>query len=102
VHLATGFQNTVFNSLPLPLQKEIYQWTLKNCEADRKPDWNDDQLVYKMRKKANKPFKKQLWDLRAEEKQPVINALEKEFRTIFAKLNIKDTAVTVDKYVKKS
>lgn len=100
VHLATGFQNTVFNNLPGTMQKDIYDWTVKNCAADRKPEWNDDQLVYKMRKKANKPFKKVLWDLGESDKKKVMDALEAEFRTIFAKLNIKDSAAVVSRYVK--
>ena len=85
--------------MPAPLLAEIHAWTLQNCAAERSPDWNDEQLVYNLRKKANKPFKKRLWDLADKEKDPVIRALEDDFRQIFTKLNIKGNSTTVRKYI---
>lgn len=98
VHLATGFQNIMFDHLPSSLQEDIRKWVLQNCEKDRKKEWNDTQFVYSMRKRANGPFKKRLWHMSLEEKKPVMQALEKELRSIFEKLGLHDTKRKVEKY----
>lgn len=94
VHLATGFQNIVFDTMPPSLNEEMSEWTLKNCAEDneRDPKWNDKQFVYKLRKKSIGPYKKQCWMLTEDEKRPIIEGLEKQLSFIFEQLNVFDTA----------
>jgi fructose/tagatose bisphosphate aldolase len=93
VHLATGFQNIVFDTMPESLNNEMSVWTLKNCAEDkeRDPKWNDKQFVYKLRKKSIGPFKKQCWMLTEDEKRPIIEGLEKQLTFLFEQLNVVDT-----------
>lgn len=91
IHLSTGFQNTVFDHLPDGLKQDMLTWVNENCKADMKPEWNEQQFLYKARKKALGPFKRQLWQLRDEEKQPIIQALEAQIFTLFSKLNVLQT-----------
>jgi len=36
IHLATGFQNIVYDNIPVGLKKEIYQWLKENCQDEWK------------------------------------------------------------------
>jgi len=94
VHLATGFQNIVFDTMPPSLNEEMSKWTMENCSEDkeRDPKWNDKQFVYKLRKKSIGPFKKQCWMLTDEEKRPIIEGLQKQLSFIFEQLNVFNTA----------
>lgn len=87
IHLSTGFQNTVYDHLPGQLKDEMLHWVKENCKADMKPDWNEEQFLYKSRKKALGPFKRQLWEMRDEEKKPIIEAFERQLLTLFTSLN---------------
>jgi fructose/tagatose bisphosphate aldolase len=98
IHLATGFQNIVFDNLPDDLRGEMMQWVQKNMGDDRDNAMSEQQFMYKTRKKALGPFKKQLWELGTTEKGPILNALEKQFAFLFQKLNITNTKPVVDKY----
>jgi len=100
VHLATGFQNTLFDALPEALRTEMHGWVMENCAKERKEGWTDEQFIYKLRKKANGPFKKKLAGLDAQSKGKILDALKNDFTRIFDKLNIRDTRPTVDLYVK--
>jgi fructose/tagatose bisphosphate aldolase len=98
IHLATGFQNIVFDNLPDGLKGEMMNWVQKNLGDDRDNAMSEQQFMYKTRKKALGPFKKQLWDLKAEEKEPILSALEKQFAFLFTVLNIANTKSVVEKY----
>lgn len=100
IHLATQFQNMTYDYLPLPLKEKIYSWLHKECAGERKPDWTDDQFIYKTRKKALGPFKKEIHSLSYDVREKISSALEEEFSFLFDKLNIKNTKAAVDKYVK--
>jgi len=100
IHLATQFQNIVYDHMPLPLKEKIYAWLHKNCAEEKKPSWTDDQFIYKTRKKAFGPFKKEIHSLPTDAKNNIASILEKEFSFLFDKLNIKSTKEAVDKYVK--
>lgn len=91
IHLATGFQNIIFEHMPAPLKKEIYAWLEANCANERKEGQSDEQFFYKTRKKANGPFKEKLWKMEAKDKQKVMNALEKEVWLIFQELKVENT-----------
>lgn len=100
IHLATGFQNMVYDYLPLPLKEKIYAWLHKECAGERKADWTDDQFIYKTRKKAFGPFKKDIHSLTCDVKEKISSVLEEEFTFLFNQLKIKGTRKYVDQYVK--
>jgi fructose/tagatose bisphosphate aldolase len=100
IHLATQFQNIVYDYLPLPLKEKIYAWLHQECAGEKKPDWTNDQFIYKTRKKALGPFKKEIHSLSAETKLKISAVLEEEFSFLFDKLKIHNTKEAVDKYIK--
>ena len=100
IHLATQFQNIVYDYLPLPLKEKIYAWLHQNCANEKKPDWTEDQFIYKTRKKALGPFKKEIHSLPVDVRKKISNVLEEEFSFLFEQLNIKETKAHVDKYIK--
>jgi len=100
IHLATQFQNIVYDYLPLPLKEKIYAWLHTNCAAEKKPDMTNDQFIYKTRKSALGPFKKEIHSLPKEWREKISSILEEEFSFLFDKLRIKDTKNFVNEYVK--
>ncbi|MFC1576658.1 class II fructose-bisphosphate aldolase, partial [Candidatus Omnitrophota bacterium] len=102
VHLATQFQNIIYDSKHFPddLRKKIYAWINENLTAEKKEGQTEEQFIYKTRKKALGPFKKDIINLPAEVKAKIVALVEKEFQFLFEKLNIKDTAALVSKYLK--
>jgi len=99
IHLATGFQNIVYDHMPQSLKQEMYQW----LETNHQPEWDDtlshEQNMYKTRKRAIGPFKKQLWSLSPEQKEGMITALREQFVFLFEKLNIFNTRETLEKFL---
>ena len=65
IHLATGFQNILYDDggLPADLRAEMMAWCLVNCADERKPGETEEQFLYKTRKKALGPFKEALWSI---------------------------------------
>ena len=102
VHLATGFQNIVYESKHFPedLREKIYGWLKDNCSADRKEGMTDDQFIYKTRKKGFGPFKQELMDLPQQLRDAIGAELEEKFTFLFQKLNATDTEALVNKFVK--
>jgi hypothetical protein len=100
IHLATQFQNIVYDYLPLSLKEKIYAWLHQNCAEEKKPGLTDDQFIYKTRKNALGPFKKEIHSLSKDWRTKISCVLEDEFSFLFDKLNIKDTKNLVQKYVK--
>jgi len=100
IHLATGFQNIVYDNMPLGLKKEIYQWLKENCQDEWKEGQTEDQFIYKTRKKALGPFKEKLWQLSTKEKKPILTNLKKQFSFLMRKLNVVDTKNVVNKFIK--
>jgi len=99
IHLATGFQNIVYNNMPEGLKQEIYKWLEENCKDEWEKDWNKEQFIYKLRKKAIGPFKKRLWGLSDSDKKRITVALEQQFEFLFEKLNIFNTKDAVLNYI---
>lgn len=98
VHLATGLQNIVYDHMPTDLRNEMYQWINENLASERKADWNDEQFLYKTRKKALGPFKEVLWSMTPDEKQRILTPLEEHLTTIFSKLKTFHTKAKVAKF----
>jgi fructose-bisphosphate aldolase, class II len=100
IHLATNFQNMLFDYMPDSLRAEIYAWLSTNAKDERKATDSDEQFFYKTRKKAIGPFKKQIWDLPENAKTRLAKAYDDKFGFLFKQLAIGDTASTVAKFVR--
>jgi hypothetical protein len=99
IHLATGFQNMLFDLLPGALREEIYAWLRVNAAEERKAGDSDEQFIYKTRKKAFGPFKRALWDLPAEVKSRIAAAYDAKFGFLFEQLAVRGTGPAVRRLV---
>ncbi|HEU5168975.1 MAG TPA: class II fructose-bisphosphate aldolase [Gemmatimonadales bacterium] len=102
IHLATNFQNIVFDhpQLPAALRAEMKAWLAENAESERKTGDSEEQFYYKARKKAIGPFKRQLWDLPEATRAAIAGDLEKMFTFLFEQLNVNRTAELVRRFVR--
>lgn len=93
IHLATGFQNMIYDSefFPDDLRNKIYTHLQEKHSDEKKPDQTQEQFIYKTRKKGFGPFKKEIWDIPEENKKKIREALEAKFDLLFTKLNIRNT-----------
>ncbi len=101
VHLATGFQNIIYESpfFPRELMASINTHLLENYAGERGAKDSDGQFLYKTRKKAFGDFKKEIWDLPQESIDAIGKALEDRFLLLFRKLNVVDTMDLVKRFV---
>jgi hypothetical protein len=100
VHLATEFQNMVFESpcFPKELKDRMYDWLNKNIAGERKPGQTDEQFIYGARKKALGPFKKEIMALPQATRDAIVKDIGTKFEFLFEKLNVKDTRDIVLKH----
>jgi fructose/tagatose bisphosphate aldolase len=99
IHLATNFQNMLFDQLPPTLREEIYMWLRQNAKDERKPSDSDEQFFYKTRKKALGPFKRRFWDLPDDVKSRLAAAYDEKFGFLFEQLAVGGTASAVARFV---
>jgi fructose/tagatose bisphosphate aldolase len=99
VHLATEFQNMVFDhpAFPADLRKRIDEWCDKNCADERKAGQTETQFLYKTRKKAWGPFKHDLFVL--PNRHELIAPVEERLEFLFKQLNVTGSRKMVEKYV---
>ncbi len=102
IHLATDFQNMIYEhpQFPKELKDEMYAWLREHASEERKPKDTEEQFIYKARKKAIGPFKRQLWTLPAPVRDAIGQALEQRFSFLMEKLNVQNTAGVVARFVK--
>jgi fructose/tagatose bisphosphate aldolase len=100
IHLATNFQNMLYDALPASLRNEIYAWLGQNAKEERKAGDSDEQFYYKTRKKALGPFKRQLWDLDAGTRERLAAAYDEKFTFLFTQLGVGNTKESVRRHVK--
>ena len=101
VHLATQFQNMIFDSknFPADLKKRIYDWLKVNAANEAKAGETEEQFFYKTRKKALGPFKKEIMSLPQAVRDAIAGEIENKFDFLFKQLNVVNNAALVDKYV---
>lgn len=101
IHLATGFQNIVYDSPAFPpaLRAQIYDYLQREAASERKEGDTEEQFFYKTRKKGIGPFKRELWDLPPEVRKALGAELEAQFALLFEKLNVGNTLATVNRVV---
>lgn len=102
VHLATGFQNIIYDSKALPeeFRKEVYGFIKQEYAKEWKEGQTEEQFIYNTRKKGFGPLKKKWWDLPSNVKEPVMKELETKFGLLFEKLKVATTIDIVKKTVK--
>jgi hypothetical protein len=100
IHLATNFQNMLYDALPAALREEIYRWLDENAKGERKAGDSDEQFYYKTRKKALGPFKREFWDLDARTRAALAAAYDEKFRFLFTQLAVGGTRDAVRRHVK--
>jgi len=101
IHLATNFQNMVYEhpQFPAGLKEEMYVWVRANATEERKPKDTEEQFIYKARKKALGPFKQKMWNLPEDARRAIGQSLEEQFSFLMTKLKIQDTAAAVATFV---
>jgi fructose/tagatose bisphosphate aldolase len=102
IHLATDFQNMVYEhaQFPADLKADMYTWVRENATEERKPKDTEEQFIYKARKKAIGPFKRRMWSIAGAGRQAIGQSLEDRFTFLMRQLKINDTAAAVAKFVR--
>jgi len=102
VHLATGFQNIMYDSKAMPsdFKKEVYEFIKTEYKKEWKEGQTEEQFIYSTRKKGFGPLKKKWWDLPADVKAPIMKELEDRFGLLFDKLKVGNTKEIVNRTVK--
>jgi fructose/tagatose bisphosphate aldolase len=101
VHLATGFQNMIYDSpyFPKELMDNIAGHLVNNYSHEAKKGETREQFLYKTRKRAFGEFKKEIWSLPQESASAIGEALESRFSLLFRELNVVNTVDLVGKFV---
>ena len=101
IHLATGFQNIIYDSSSFPknLKEKIYQQMKTEFKSEWKEKDTEEQFIYKTRKKGFGSFKSEMWHLPTDTLNKISAELEKQFSFLFEKLKMKNTQDIVEKYV---
>jgi hypothetical protein len=99
IHLATGFQNAVYDhpAFPAELRAEIEAWCHANAADERKDGQTDSQFLYTTRKKAIGPFKWQTWNLAT--KGEILASQAAKLAFLFDQLKVTGTAEILARYV---
>jgi fructose/tagatose bisphosphate aldolase len=103
VHLATEFQNMIYESKHFPpdLKKRIYEWLKTNAANEAKQGETEEQFLYKTRKKALGPFKKEIMGLPQKTRDAIASEVENRFDFLFKQLNAVNKKDLVDRYARK-
>ena len=101
IHLATNFQNMVFDHprLPAALKERVRSWLDENAAGERKSGDTNEQFYYKARKKAIGPFKRDFWSLPEDVRGAIAADLEKTFAFLFEQLNVNGTEEQVHRFI---
>jgi fructose/tagatose bisphosphate aldolase len=93
VHLATGFQNIIYDHevFPAVLRQHIYDHIKTAHASEQKEGQTEEQFIYKTRKKGFGPFKADLWGLPEEARKAIRGSLEEKFGFLFDQLNVANT-----------
>ena len=102
VHLATEFQNMIYESehFPADLKKRIYDWLKVNAASEAKKGETEEQFLYKTRKKALGPFKKEIMGLPQETREAIAAEIEDRFDFLFRQLGSVNNSDLVNRYIR--
>ncbi|HZD11370.1 MAG TPA: hypothetical protein VE553_08510, partial [Candidatus Binatia bacterium] len=96
IHLATGFQNIIYDEAPEEMVEMAYDYLRENHRSEWKEGKTEEQFLYSTRKKAFGALKQQWWDLDSAAKKRIGEALQEQFEFLFTKLNVSDTRRVVN------
>jgi fructose/tagatose bisphosphate aldolase len=101
IHLATGFQNIIYehSEFPAELRERIYDYLREEHGHRWKEGRTEDQFIYSNRKRALGPFKREVWDIAPQARAAIREALEEKFAFLFEQLSAVDTVALVEKHV---
>ena len=101
VHLATGFQNIIYDhpQFPQEMKQRIYEYLKTNHADEWKSGKTEEQFLYSARKKGLGPFKAEMWGLPADIRLAIRKTLEDKFGFYFDQLQVGDTQDLVRKFV---
>jgi len=101
VHLATGFQNIIFDSADFPakLLGDVHRHLDDKYKPERKTGETEEQFIYKTRKRAFGDFKQDLWHIPEPSLSRIMGELEKRLSIMFRKLNVVNTRELIRKHV---
>ncbi len=104
VHLATGFQNLIYDSphFPKELLAEIYRHLSDKYSDQRKQGETEKQFLYKTRKRGFGDFKKEMWSLSEENLSKIRETFSNRFSLLFQRLNVVETVDLVSKFITNS
>jgi fructose/tagatose bisphosphate aldolase len=102
VHLATEFQNMIYESkhFPADLKKRIYEWLRVNAANEAKKGETEGQFLYKTRKKALGSFKKEIMSLPQETRDAIAAEIEDRFDFLFRQLGAVNKSNLVNRYLR--
>jgi fructose/tagatose bisphosphate aldolase len=100
VHLATAFQNRIYESKHFPddLKQKMYTWLKNSLSHESKEGQTEEQFIYKTRKKAFGHFKKEIIGLPQQTRDAIASEVEEFFEFLFKQLNVGNTKDLVKKY----
>jgi fructose/tagatose bisphosphate aldolase len=101
IHLATGFQNIIYDSpdFPQEFKERIYEYLKKEFKEEWTEKDTEEQFIYKTRKKGCGPFKLEMWNLPVPTIHKLGAQLEKQLSFLFDKLKVNSTCEITRKYV---
>lgn len=104
VHLATEFQNMIYESkhFPTNLKEKMYDWLKVNAANEAKQGETEEQFIYKTRKKALGPFKKEIMNLPEQTRETIAAEIQNKFDFLFKQLNAVNKSYLVSKYTRSS
>ena len=100
IHLATQFQNIVYENMPEDLKNKIYGWLKENFKSAWKEGQTEEQFLYKVRKQALGEFKQEIFCMGNDARDKIARKLEEKFAFLFQQLKVENTKEIIDKYIK--
>lgn len=99
VHLASAFQNILFDSanLPAALRDRAYAHLDAKHGGERKPGQSDKQFYYATRKHLWGAFKHDLWSMAAETRAAIAGELEIRMALMMQRLGVANTTALVNR-----
>jgi len=100
IHLATGFQNALYDHplFPAALTAEIETWCRETAADERKAGQTDEQFLYTTRKKAIGPFKRALWEL--ETRDQILADQGAKVAYLFSALGVNGSMEMLERYIR--
>ena len=101
VHLATGFQNIIFDHEQFPdeLREKVYDY-IKDAHGGKwQEGQTEEQFIYNNRKRGLGHFKQEFWELPADVRAAIGEPLQEQFGFLFEQLAVTNTLEMVREHV---